>query len=61
MIVCDRDGVVAIPFDLIDSVVSKLEPLRKAEASVESLVNAGMEEPDYIADLMSSNKTQYVD
>ncbi|MBH67020.1 MAG: aldolase [Rhodospirillaceae bacterium] len=61
MIVCDRDGVVAIPFDVIDSVISKLEPLRKAETSVESLVKSGMCEPDYIADLISSNKTHFVE
>ena len=55
-----KDGVVVIPFDSIDSVIAKLGPLQKAEAGVEALVKSGMSEPDYIADLMTSNKTRYV-
>ena len=60
MIIGDKDGVVVIPFDLIGSVIGKLRPLQEAEASVEARVKSGMSEPDYIEDLMNSDKTSYV-
>jgi 4-hydroxy-4-methyl-2-oxoglutarate aldolase len=59
MIVCDRDGVV--PFDQINVVLSKLSYLKVAEAEAEAKISGGLKEPEYIADLMASQKTLYVD
>jgi 4-hydroxy-4-methyl-2-oxoglutarate aldolase len=61
MIVCDRDGVVVVPFDRIDDVVAQLPKLVAAEAEVEAKVKAGMSEPGYIAEMMASSQTHYVD
>lgn len=61
MVVCDRDGVVIVPFDRIDDVAKQLVALTAAEAKVEAEVKAGMTEPGYIAEMMNSSRTQYVD
>jgi 4-hydroxy-4-methyl-2-oxoglutarate aldolase len=61
MIVCDRDGVVVVPFDRIDDVAAQLPKLVAAEAQVEAKVKAGMSEPDYIVQMMASSQTRYVD
>jgi 4-hydroxy-4-methyl-2-oxoglutarate aldolase len=61
MIVCDRDGVVVVPFDQIDDVAAQLPKLVAAEAEVEAKVKAGMSEPDYIVEMMASSQTRYVD
>ena len=61
MIVCDRDGVVVVPFDRIDDVVAQLPKLVAAEAEVEAKVKDGMSEPSYIAEMMASSQTRYVD
>ena len=61
MVVCDRDGVVIVPYAMIDHVATQLVALRAAEAEVEQKVKAGMTEPGYIADLMASAQTRYVD
>ena len=61
MIVCDRDGVVVVPFDQINEVLSKLRFLKIAEAEVEAKISAGLKEPEYIADLMASQKILYVE
>ena len=61
MAICDRDGVVIVPFDRIDEVAATLAALKKAETAVEEKVLAGMTEPDYIAELLQSTKTRYVE
>jgi 4-hydroxy-4-methyl-2-oxoglutarate aldolase len=61
MIVCDRDGVVVVPFDRIDEVAAALPKLVAAEGEVEAKVKAGMSEPGYIAEMMASSQTRYVD
>tara|TARA_B100001123_G_C14945781_1_gene881598 strand:- start:2 stop:691 length:690 start_codon:yes stop_codon:yes gene_type:complete len=61
MIVCDRDGVVVVPFERIDDVAKKLSAIKSAEADAETAVKAGMMEPEYIAELMASDRTRYVD
>ena len=60
MVVCDRDGVVVVPFERIDDVAKKLMAIKNAEAKVEAAVKAGMTEPEYIAELMASDRTSYV-
>jgi 4-hydroxy-4-methyl-2-oxoglutarate aldolase len=61
MIVCDRDGVVVVPFDQINEVLSKLSFLKLAEAEVEAKISAGLEEPEYMTVLMSSQKVLYLE
>jgi len=61
MVVGDRDGVVVVPYDRIDEVTKTLAAIKSAEAEVEEKVKAGMTEPGYIAEMMASSKTRYVD
>ena len=61
MVICDRDGVVVVPFEQIDDVAATLKTLTAAEAQVEAKVKAGMTEPGYIAEMMASAQTRYVD
>jgi 4-hydroxy-4-methyl-2-oxoglutarate aldolase len=61
MIICDCDGVVVVPFFQIDEVLDKLEPLKTAEARVEAKIKSGLTEPEYLKDLMTSDKTVYLE
>ena len=61
MVVCDRDGVVVVPFLQIDKVLDKLERLKTAEANVETKIQSGLTEPEYLEDLMTSDKIVYLD
>ena len=60
MVIGDVDGVVVVPFSQIDGVIRKLEALKDAEAKLEKKIKSGLAEPDYIEELMSSIKTQYI-
>jgi hypothetical protein len=61
MIVCDRDGVVIIPFDRINKFFSKLSLLKVGEAEVESKITSGLKKFEYIAGLMASQEILYVE
>ena len=61
MVVCNRDGVVVVPFLQIDEVLDKLERLKTAEANVETKIQSGLTEPEYLGDLMTSDKIVYLD
>ena len=61
MVVCDRDGIVVVPFLQIDEVLDKLERLKTAEANVETKIQSGLTEPEYLGDLMTSDKIVYLD
>ena len=61
MVICDRDGVVVVPFLQIDKVLDKLEQLKTAEANVETKIQNGLTEPEYLAGLMTSDKIVYLD
>ena len=61
MVVCDRDGVVVVPFLQIDEVLDKLERLKTAEANVETKIQSGLTEPEYLAGLMTSDQVVYLD
>jgi 4-hydroxy-4-methyl-2-oxoglutarate aldolase len=60
MVVCDRDGVVVVPFAEIDAVIERLARIKTAEAEVEAKVKAGMAEPPYIAELFASDRVKFV-
>lgn len=61
MVVCDRDGVVVVPFLQIDEVLDKLERLKAAEANVETKIQSGLTEPEYLEGLMTSDQVVYLD
>jgi 4-hydroxy-4-methyl-2-oxoglutarate aldolase len=57
----DRDGIVIIPRGELDRVLVRLDEIRKAEASVLAKVAAGAKQLDKIAELMASQRVQYLD
>ena len=50
-----------MPFLQIDEVSDKLERLKNAEAEVEAKIKSGLTEPEYLKNLMASDKTVYLD
>ena len=48
IVVGDQDGVVVVPFDRIDAVISRLEAVRAAEADMEAKVKGGLSVPSFL-------------
>lgn len=61
VLVGDDDGVVVIPRLQLDQVIAKLADVRAAEAALEAKVKAGLEIPDFIENILSSDRIARVD
>lgn len=61
IVVADSDGVVIVPFAMLNMVIEKLEEVRAAEAAMEAKVDAGLEIPDSWRDLFESDQVRYLD
>lgn len=57
MIVADRDGVVVVPFERLDAVIESLAHITELERSLDAKVAAGLTVPDWVEDLLESDKT----
>jgi 4-hydroxy-4-methyl-2-oxoglutarate aldolase len=57
----DGDGVVVVPFGLIDTVIGRLPAIREAEAALDAEVKAGLETPDFIAELFAAGRVREVE
>ena len=57
----DRDGVVVIPQAELETVVARLDDIRRMEEETQAKIRAGMTHLDSIAQLLESDKTLYVD
>jgi regulator of RNase E activity RraA len=57
----DRDGVVVVPRARIDEVIQALAGIREAEAALEAKVEAGLKVPDFVADLLGSDRVRRLD
>jgi 4-hydroxy-4-methyl-2-oxoglutarate aldolase len=57
----DGDGVVVVPFGLIDTVIGRVPAIREAEAALDAKVKAGLETPDFIADLFAGGRVREVE
>ena len=60
MIVADRDGVVVVPFESIDTVIDRLERIKQLEASLDKEVADGLKIPSAIDELLQSDQVQYI-
>jgi regulator of RNase E activity RraA len=60
IIVGDRDGVVVVPRAQADAVIGALAGIRAAEAALEAKVQAGLAIPDFIQDLLASDRVRWV-
>lgn len=61
MIVADSDGVVVVPFELIDVVIERLAKISDIEAKRDAAVAGGMRIPDDISKLLDSDAIRFVD
>ena len=56
VVVADDDGVVIIPREELDAVIEKLATVRSAEADLEAKVKAGLQIPEFIKRVLSSDR-----
>lgn len=61
MVVGDRDGVVTVPFELIDEVIAMLTQVTELETALDAEVAEGRKIPDAIAELLASDQVKYID
>ncbi len=56
ILVGDRDGIVVVPYNLIDSVIAEVAAIKILEADLDDKVSMGLKYPEYIAELMNSEQ-----
>lgn len=61
VLVGDRDGVVVIPRGDVETVIGRLDEIRRAEEATQVKIRAGMTHLDSVAELLKSDKVAYVD
>ena len=61
MLAGDRDGVVVVPRGRIEAVTQALVRVRAAEEALEAKVHDGLEIPDFVRDLLASDRVQSLD
>jgi 4-hydroxy-4-methyl-2-oxoglutarate aldolase len=61
MVIGDADGVVIVPFADIDRVIERLASIRRLEEDLDAKVAAGLAVPDFVSELMASDKVKVVD
>ncbi len=61
VVVADADGVVIVPQDQIEAVLSRLPDVLAAEAALEEKVKAGLQMPDFAKDILNSDRVVTVD
>ena len=61
IVVGDRDGVVIVPLRRAQSVVAKLEDVRRAEARLETKVKGGLQIPDFFISIMDSDRVEEIE
>jgi len=57
----DIDGVVVVPREKIADVIARLPAIREAEAALEAKVNEGLQVPDFIREILASDRVKEVD
>jgi 4-hydroxy-4-methyl-2-oxoglutarate aldolase len=61
VLVGDRDGVVVIPRGDVETVIGRLDEVRRAEDATQAKIRAGMTHLESVAELLKSDKVAYVD
>jgi 4-hydroxy-4-methyl-2-oxoglutarate aldolase len=61
IVVADCDGVVIVPLKQVPAVLAKLADVRAAEASLEAKVKAGLEIPDFLNAIISSDRVEEIE
>ena len=61
VLVGDRDGVVVIPQGSVETVIGRLDEIRRAEDATQDKIRAGMTHLESVAELLATDKVAYVD
>ena len=61
LVIGDVDGVVIVPFAMIDGVFNALKEIRVAEAEMEAKVEGGLKTPSFIQAVFDSGRIQEID
>lgn len=61
MVIGDGDGVVTIPFDEIDAVITALDDIRAAESSLGARVAGGLGVPPSIEEMFEDGRVVEID
>ena len=61
LLIGDRDGVVVVARERIDTVLRDLEVVRELETALETKVKSGITGMDWVQELLDSDRTRYVD
>ena len=61
IIVGDEDGIVVVPYALINETISKLDEVKSQEAVLNKKVREGLEIPDFIGSLLKTDKVLEID
>ena len=60
MIVADRDGVVVVPFEILDDVVAALKVVIELETALDAELKQGLKIPASIVELLGSEQVKYL-
>ena len=61
VVVGDQDGVVVVPGHMAADIAARLDEVRTAEADLDAKVMAGLEIPDFVKDLLESDRVVEVE
>ena len=61
MVIADLDGVVTVPFNEIDTVIKRLEHIKKLEKEFDQEVHDGLKIPKSTHELLQSSDVKYID
>lgn len=61
MIVADQDGVVVVPHERLDEVIAALERIRALEQDLDAKVANGLKVPQWVEEMLNSDRTAYRD
>lgn len=61
VIVGDQDGIAVVPCEKLDHVLDVLPSVLEAEAALDEKVKAGLQMPDFVSELLTSDKVVYLD
>lgn len=61
LIVADRDGVVVLPHDKVNDAVAAVRAIKEKESKIEAAIAKGQTAPDWVKELVASDRTRFLD
>jgi 4-hydroxy-4-methyl-2-oxoglutarate aldolase len=60
IVIGDRDGVVIVPYGMIDATLKQLQAVREAEAQMLAKVKGGLSEVSFVAQLLAGDRVRRI-